>query len=175
MNTQRTLTLGLIILAAALSRLLPHPDNVTPIAALALFAGVFMEKKSLALAVPLLAMLLSDALIGFHSTMWGVYLGFALIVAIGFMLRQRLGFLSVALAAFAGSLAFFFFSNLAVWLSSGLYPLTLAGFSECFIAAIPFYTNTLLGDLFYTSLLFFGFMKAESRFAWLRVRPLQTA
>jgi len=81
----------------------------------------------------------------------------------------------VALAAFAGSLAFFFFSNLAVWLSSGLYPLTLAGFSECFIAAIPFYTNTLLGDLFYTSLLFFGFMKAESRFAWLRVRPLQTA
>ncbi|MCE2926350.1 MAG: hypothetical protein LW823_01705 [Rickettsiales bacterium] len=175
MNTQRTLTLCIIIAAAAFSRLLPHPDNVTPVAALALFAGAYFDKKWLAFAVPLSIMLISDMLIGFHNTMWGVYLGFALIVCIGFIVRGRNRLLPITTACVAGSLIFFAVSNFAVWVSSGLYAQTLEGLAQCFIAAIPFYTNTLLGDLFYTSLLFIGFFKAEQHFSWLRIKPLQTA
>lgn len=175
MNTQRTLTLCLIILVAALSRLLPHPDNVTPIAAISLFAGVYLDKKWLAFAMPLLAMLLSDAFLGFHNTMWGVYLGFALIVCVGFMVKDKTTLLPIGAACVLGSVIFFMISNVAVWVSSGLYPHSLEGLTQCFIAAIPFYTNTLLGDLFYTALLFIGFTKAEERFAWLRIKPLQTA
>ncbi|MDX2112268.1 MAG: DUF6580 family putative transport protein [Alphaproteobacteria bacterium] len=175
MITPRLITLSLIVLVAAFSRLLPHPDNVTPIAALALFAGVYLEKKWLAFALPLLSMLLSDAILGFHSSMWGVYLGFALITCLGFLLKEKARILTVAAAATLGSVVFFITSNFAVWLSAGLYPLTTQGLAQCFVAAIPFYQNTLLGDLFYTGLLFAGFAQAEQRFAWLRSSPLKTA
>ncbi|NBO19277.1 MAG: hypothetical protein EBV03_08655, partial [Proteobacteria bacterium] len=74
MNKERTITLFLVILTAALSRLLPHPENVAPIAAIALFAGAKFERKSLAFALPLLPMLLSDMVLGHPSKL--AYLSF---------------------------------------------------------------------------------------------------
>ena len=56
-----------LILAAALSRLLPHPDNFTPIAAMALAGGVYLEKR-FALIIPLAALVISDFFIGFHHS-----------------------------------------------------------------------------------------------------------
>jgi hypothetical protein len=170
MNTQRALTLCLIIAAAAASRLLPHPENVTPVAALALFAGAHFERRSLALLVPLAAMLLSDMVLGFHATQWAVYLGVALMCCIGFLLRTRRGAAPVALACLAGSVVFFVVSNVGVWLTGGLYAPTLEGLVACFVAAIPFFTNTLLGDAFYAALLFGGFALAERRYGWLAPR-----
>lgn len=169
MNKERIITLSLIILAAACARLLPHPQNVTPIAAIALFAGVHFEKKALAFAVPLAAMLASDLVLGLHDTLWAVYAGFALTVCIGFALRGYVKFLSVAVAATLSSMLFFLISNIGVWIWGGIYPLTDQGLFACFVAAIPFFVNSLLGDWFYAALLFGGFAMAGRRYQFLTV------
>lgn len=168
MNKERCITLSLIILAAAASRLLPHPANVTPIAAIALFAGAQFERKSYAFLIPLAAMLLSDLFLGFHPTQWAVYLGFALVTCIGFKLRNHIMPGAVALATLCGSAVFFVISNLGVWLTGGLYPLTTEGLVTCFVAAIPFFTNNLMGDAFYATLLFAGFALAEKQWYTLK-------
>src|SRR5207247_1236384 len=87
----RFVTLVSIVLAAAAMRLLPHPPNVAPIAAIALFGGAHFASKRAALAVPLLAMCLSDLLLGFgvHRVMPFVYGSFALNVVLGRLIRDR--------------------------------------------------------------------------------------
>ena len=164
MNKERTLTLILTIAVAAASRLLPHPENVAPITAIALFAGAQFEKKWLALCVPLAAMLLSDMALGFHNTLWAVYVGFALVVCIGFTLQGKIKPLPVATATLLSSVVFFVVSNLGVWLTGGIYPPTGEGLAACFAAAIPFFTHTMLGDAFYSALLFTGFALAEKKY-----------
>jgi len=173
MNKERLFTLTLIILAAAASRLLPHPDNVTPIAAIALFAGAHFERKWLAFFVPLSAMLLSNAIIGFYDQMYVTYIAFALIVCIGFVLRGKRTFLPVVLATLAGSVSFFLITNCALWIHNDLYPKTIDGIITGYVMAIPFFKNTLIGDLFYSGLLFGGFALAERRFT--RLQPRQPA
>ena len=176
MNKERFVTLSLIILAAAASRLLPHPANVTPITAIALFAGAKFERKWLAFAVPLLAVLLSDAIIGFYSHMWVTYLAFALVVCIGFTLKnssQR--FAPIAGATLAGSVTFFLVTNCALLMNPGLYEANWNGVVESYVAGLPFFRNSLIGDAFYSTLLFGGFALAEKKFGWLRVNPMATA
>jgi hypothetical protein len=168
MNKDRLITLSLIILAAAASRLLPHPENVAPIAAIALFAGAKFETKGLAFAVPALAMLVSDVFIGFYSGMWVTYMAFAAIVCLGFLLRSSKGFAATAAATIAGSVLFFLITNFALWSSHGLYPQTLDGIMQSYTAALPFFRNSLLGDAFYSALLFGGFALAERRFLRLQ-------
>jgi len=146
-----------LVLAAAFLRLIPHPPNFAPIVAMALFAGAYVPNRRWAVLLPLIAMLLSDLFLGFHSQMWMVYLSLVAVVAIGFMLRSRIGITTVAVSTVGGSLAFFFISNFAVWAAGGIYPLTGEGLVACFVAAIPFYQNSLAGDLFYASVLFGGY------------------
>ena len=137
-----------------MSRLLPHPVNVTPVAAIALFAGAFLPQLWLALLVPLGALLLSDLLIGFHSTMVFVYVGMAVSVVVGSLLARHLRFLNVAAATLACSIIFFVLTNFGTWLMEGIYPHTAEGLVACFIAALPFFTNSILGDFGFTALLF---------------------
>ncbi|MBI4248333.1 MAG: hypothetical protein HY611_02430 [Elusimicrobia bacterium] len=155
MNTQSNakLTLSLIFLAAA-SRLLPHPPNVTPLAAMALLGGSYLSRKQ-AYLFPLLALILSDLVLGFHSTLPFVYIGFAATVALGIRIKSDKGFANLALASFAASIVFFALTNFGVWaMPNGLYPKTLGGLLSAFAAAIPFYRNSLLGDLGFTLALF---------------------
>jgi hypothetical protein len=168
MNKDRLITLSLIILAAAASRLLPHPDNVAPIAAMALFAGAKFENKQLAFAIPAMAMLLSDAVIGFYSGMWITYMAFAAVVCIGFMLRSKQDVMHTALATVAGSVLFFLVTNFALWSSHGLYSHTLDGIMQSYTMALPFFRNSLLGDAFYSAILFGGFALAERRYSRLQ-------
>ena len=161
MSNFRTSTLIGLIFAAALSRLVPHPWNVAPITAMALFAGSCFGQKLRAFGVPLLAMLLSDVFLGFYSTMWSTYLAFALIVFLGFWIGDKRTPSRIASATFIGSVLFFAVTNLAVWLFSGMYSRDLTGFSTCFTLAIPFFRNTLLGDAFYSAALFGSFAVAE--------------
>ena len=173
MNKERTLTLFLVILTAALSRLIPHPENVAPIAAIALFAGAKFEKKWLAFALPLLPMLLSDMVLGHPSKL--AYLSFALIVCLGFALRGKTSAPRVIGASLTSSVLFFIVTN-CVYLSSGhMYPRTWDGLMLSYEMGIPFFRNTILGDLFYTSVLFGGFALAERRVSWLQARPLAAA
>jgi hypothetical protein len=160
-NHARLLALLSAIVAAAALRLLPHPPNFTPIGAMALFSGAYLGRRGLAFVAPLGALLLSDALLGFYSGMEFQYLSVALIVLLGWVALSRLSVLRLGVAAVASSVLFFAISNFGVWLVGGMYPRNLSGFGACYVAAIPFFQNTVAGDLFYTALLFGGFRVAE--------------
>jgi hypothetical protein len=160
-NHARLLAPVAAIVVAAVLRLVPHPPNFTPIGAMALFSGAYLGRRWTALAAPIGALLLSDAILGFHSGMPYVYVSVALIVVIGWAIQARIAPLSVGLAAAASSVLFFLVTNFGVWLSSGMYPLAPSGLAACYVAAIPFFQNTLAGDLFYSAMLFGGFALLE--------------
>ena len=162
-NHTRLAAILAAILVAAAMRLLPHPPNFTPIGAMALFGGAYLGRRALAFAAPLGALLLSDLFLGFHDSMAFVYAGVALTVMIGWAAARRLSPLTVAGAAVASSLLFFTLTNFGVWLTSGMYPPTLAGLAACFVAALPFFQNTLAGDLVFSALLVGGFALIERR------------
>lgn len=148
------LLVSFMILVAAFIRLIPHPPNFTPIAAIALFGGAYFNKKYLAFIIPILAMFLTDAIIGFHSLSWLVYLSFALIVMIGIFMLRKVSVKNVIFAALLSSVSFFIITNFGVWLGSKMYPQNLTGLIECYVAAIPFFSYNILGDLVYSGLLF---------------------
>lgn len=146
-----------IVLGLAMTRLLPHPDNFTPIIATALFGGAYFSNIRLAFLIPLLAMVLSDIALefflpnqGFHNLMIVVYGCFVGFVGLGFVLRKYNAFYAPAIMAVIASTLFFIITNFAVWVISGLYPHTIEGLIACFFAALPFYGNSLAGDLFWT-------------------------
>jgi hypothetical protein len=166
----RILVAATMMLIAAATRLFPHPANFAPITAIALFGGATLYDKRLAFGVPLLAMLLSDAFIGFHDTMPFVYGSFALIVCIGMVLRTRRGLLPLAGAASTSSILFFVITNFGVWTAGSIYPKSFPGLVACYVAAVPFFQNTLFGDAVYTAALFGGLAIAEARFPMLRTQ-----
>lgn len=162
--------LALIAVAAA-ARLLPHPPNFTPVAAIALFGGAVFASRRMAFLVPLMAMFLSDMAIGWmtnagwgwHSTQPVVYLTFMVTVCLGMVLRQRRGVLPLATMSLAASVLFFVTTNLAVWVEGVYYAKTLTGLITCFVAAIPFFHYTVLGDACYVALMFGAIAWVESR------------
>jgi hypothetical protein len=160
-----------LILLAACTRLLMHflpvpVYNFSPIGAIALFGGAYLGHRRLALVVPFAALFLSDLVInnfiygqyyeGFawYTSIW-IYVAFALVMVAGrFLLAGKKTPLRIAASSVVASLIFFLVTNLSVWLESGMYTKDAAGLSTCFVAAIPFLQNTLLGDLFFSSILF---------------------
>ena len=164
----RLIALILAIAGAAALRLLPHPPNFTPIGAMALFSGAYLGRRPLAFAAPIGALLLSDVLLGFYHGMATVYSATALIVLIGWFALRKVSPIRVGLAAISSSIVFFTITNFGMWLFSGLYPPTFTGLEACYVAAIPFFQNTLAGDLFYALLLFGGFKFAETLSPGLR-------
>jgi hypothetical protein len=168
MNKYRFLVLLLIVTAAAILRLLPHPPNFTPIAAFALFSGVFFSDRKYALAVPLLVLLVTDLLLGWHQTVPFVYGAFLLIVLLGRTLRQQFSILSIAGGGFGGSLLFFFVTNFGSWVTGTLYPKTWEGLFAAYVAGIPFLLNMILGTLFYCTLFFGVFILLEKTIPSIR-------
>jgi hypothetical protein len=164
----RLLVLIAMVLAAALSRIIPHPPNLASISAIALFGGAYFSDKRLAFLVPLAALFLSDLILGLYSHMEVVYLSFALIVCIGLWLQKRRSAIHIAGAALASSVLFFLLTNFGVWAFESLYPKTIEGLIACYVAAIPFFQNTIEGDLFFTAVLFGGFALLERSFPKLR-------
>ena len=174
-NHARLIALLSGIAAAAALRLVPHPPNFSPIDAMALFSGAYLGRRWLAFAAPLAAMVLSDSVLGFYSGFWVTYLAIALVVLIGSSALSRVSTPRVAGAAIASSILFFLVSNFGTWALSGMYPLTAAGLAACYVAAIPFFQNTLAGDLFYSGLLFGGLALAEHFVPRLRAGSAQPA
>jgi hypothetical protein len=146
--------LTLMIFAAAFVRLLPHPPNFAPIAAMALFGGAYFNKKWAAFLVPLAAMFITDLIIGFHETMWAVYLSFALIVVIGMLMLKEKKIGNIFFASVISSVSFFIITNFGTWISMPIYEKTGVGLAACYTAAIPFFHQTLLSDLFFIGVLF---------------------
>lgn len=144
------------VLIAALTRLVPHPPNFAPITAMSLFAGAYFTRKQLAFIVPLLAMLISDLFLGFYTISIFVYLSFAVITWMG----QQQNKVTPKIVLL-GSVLFFLISNIGVWLLH--YPKTIDGLVNCFALAIPFFATSLIGDIFYSVILVFGFSAISRR------------
>lgn len=167
-NNIRILALVGAILCAALFRLVPHPPNFSPIAAMALFGGAYLPRRALAFVAPLGALLLSDLVLGFYPGISFVYVSVALTVLIGWAISRNRTALPIAAAALAGSVLFFVVSNFGTWLLTDMYPKTLSGLAACYVAAIPFFQNTIAGDLFFSVVLFGGFALGERTIPALR-------
>jgi len=144
-----------LILILALSRLIPHPWNFTPVIAVAMMSGYFFKNIYFSLSILLIAMLIADVFIGFYENMIFVYLSLMFIAFVFFKISKKINFKNLFVYSFAGSLIFFMLSNFGVWIlgSPGLdnipYDKTLNGLIECYILAIPFFGNTFLSTLIF--------------------------
>lgn len=153
-NASAGVAVALIILATLL-RIAPHPANFAPVMAVALFGGAVLPRR-LAVITPLLAMIISDVVIGMYDwrimlTVWACYGIVAL--ASSYWLRSGNVARGAALTL-AASTSFFAVTNFAVWAASGMYTHTWQGLSDCYYMALPFFRNTMLSDMLYTILLF---------------------
>lgn len=161
MSKSKWLVLSGLVIAGVLSRWLPHPPNFSPIMALALFAGAFFTQKKWAMAIPVVALLISDLVLGFYNTIWSVYLVFAVATWMAHRSEKTPnGQLSVGRLTVLGiesSVLFFVITNFAVWAQSGMYARTFEGLVACYVAAIPFFQNSLLGNAFYITAFFGGY------------------
>jgi len=163
MNARFIIITG-IILFGAVMRLIPHWPNFTPIAAMALFGGAYFSKKHLAFLIPLGALLISDLILGFHQWMIAVYVSFALVVGIGFLLKQRIKVGTVLLATLSSSILFFIITNFAMWVGSPFYPQNFTGLIECYTLALPFFNNGIMGDVFFSTIFFGGFYLIQLKY-----------
>jgi len=153
---KKILLITSIIFIAVFSRLLPHIDNFTPIAAIALFGASCLDDKRLAFLIPLISMFISDIFLGFHSTILYVYVSFILTSFIGISIKEN-NIKNITMASLASSVLFFMITNFGHWISTGK-EISLV---ETYIAGIPFFRMTLIGDLFYTFILFGAFYFAQ--------------
>ncbi len=160
LNARFALVCGMIALAAA-SRFLPHSPNFSPIMAMALFAGAYLSNKKLAYAIPLIAMFVTDIFLGFHSAMPAVYLSMGLSAFLGVKYLNKVNAFRVIGTSFAGALIFFVLTNLAVWMTSGMYAINLSGLVNCYAMAIPFFRDTLASNLICSGMFFGAFALAE--------------
>jgi hypothetical protein len=171
---KRALVLTALVVGAALTRLIPHPWNVTPIGAMALFGGAHFANKRLAVLIPFGALLIGDIVTGFHGLMPFVYGGFALYIALGMALRDRISALRVTGAVGTGGVLFFLVTNFGVLWLLGTYPPTGAGLLACYAAGLPYLGATLLGDALFSTALFGGWALVTRRWPVLQ-RPTAAA
>lgn len=170
-----------MILLAAFSRLLPHPPNFAPIGGMALFGAAYYTRKGWAYLVPIVAMWISDLVLNnvvyaeyfnrfvwFYSGSLFTYGAFALIVLMGTFTLRKVHVPQLLFSALGASIIFFLVSNFGVWISTNMYPRTWEGLTTCYIAGLPFFKNTLLGDLVYSATLFGLFEISLSWFPRLR-------
>ncbi len=174
-----------LIFLAVLMRLLPHPHNFTPLGAIGLFGAAVLGRPFLMLAIPMLSLFLSDLYLnnvvyrdfydGFvwFGSLW-IYAAFALVIGAGrLLLRHSTAPGRVLAASLSASVLFYAVTNFGVWWSSGMYPHTPEGLVACYVAALPFFGNTLMGDLLYSAALFGAYTWAMRRWAPERSSSLQ--
>tara|TARA_B110000438_G_scaffold295045_1_gene337446 strand:+ start:2016 stop:2756 length:741 start_codon:yes stop_codon:yes gene_type:complete len=151
---KQILPIGLILILA-LSRLVPHPWNFTPVIAVAIMSGYFFKNVYLSFLILLISMLIADIFLGFYENMIFVYVSLLFISFIFYKFSKKINFKNLFIYGFAGSVVFFIISNFGVWVlqSPGLsglpYERSLAGLIECYILAIPFFPNTFVSTIIF--------------------------
>src|ERR1700730_13521094 len=167
----RAILAAVMIILAAVLRIVPHPWNFTPIGAMALFSGAMFRDRRVAFLFPLVALFAGALVVGLHRLIPVVYASFLLSVLIGTWLANRCSISRIGGAVFFGALQFFLVTNFAAWQLFGTYQHTPAGLASCYIAGLPFFGNTLAGDTLYATLFFGTFALAEHLFPTLRLQP----
>lgn len=142
------------MISGILYRLVPHLPNFSPVGAIALFSGFYFSKK-VSWLLPVSIMIMSDVVLGFHSTSLYVYVGFIFASILGIFLKNSHKPVDILLGSVVSSLLFYLLTNFGVWQATSMYPKSIAGLYESYLMAIPFLRNTLASDIFYNSL-FFG-------------------
>tara|TARA_X000000368_G_scaffold395678_1_gene363312 strand:- start:77 stop:559 length:483 start_codon:yes stop_codon:yes gene_type:complete len=139
-----------IILFAIFSRFIPHPPNFTPITAIALLSSKGFTNRWIILLIPMISLFISDLFLGLHDSIPFVYGAFILITLLGIS-AEKIKISTVLMS----STIFFLVSNFGVWFYN--YPITLDGLISCYALAIPFFLNTILGDLFYSVIMIYPY------------------
>ncbi|MBP9716368.1 MAG: hypothetical protein KBD51_00305 [Candidatus Levybacteria bacterium] len=168
-----------IILMAVLIRLFPHPANFAPIAAMALFGGTYLNRKY-SLIIVFCTLIVSDYLLLYinpfspqfinfsklyspqsliHASTLAVYGSFLVVALIGIWLRSHKSVKNIIAASLSSSILFFLITNFNFFYATSLYPKNIDGMLQAYVMAIPFFKNTLAGDIFYVAL-FFGSFEA---------------
>ncbi len=154
MNKNNYLITYILLALGVICRFLPHPANFAPIGAIAIFSGLYLPKKY-TIIIPMLVMLVSDFFIGFYSwqIMVSVYASFAIMGLLGLWARKNKKLSKIIGATLLGSVIFFLFTNASVWLFGTMYSHSFAGLLQSYYMALPFFKNSLMGDIFYTTIL----------------------
>ena len=175
---------ALMVLVAAMSRLLPHPPNFTAVGATALFGAAYFAKKYWAFLIPFLALWISDLILNnvvygafyegftmFSSYMIWNYVAFGLIIVLGSSVLKKIKPLNLLGASLGASAIFFLLTNLGVWYSGAgnIYPDNFAGLMAAYAAGLPYFLNTIVGDLFYVGVMFGAFELVKQRYPNLAI------
>jgi hypothetical protein len=172
---QQALFAGLLVTVAILSRIVFNElqiFNFSAVMSAALFGGAFLVRRTWKYAIPMVVMLATDAVLGVYNLgiMLSVYGALLFTVLLGDLYTRKPSMGRYAGSVIAGSLSFFVVTNFAVWFfgDGTMYPHTGQGLVQSFSMAIPFYRNTLLSDLLFSSAFYGAFelfrMKQASRY-----------
>ena len=141
-----------LIFALALSRLIPHPPNFTPIISVAILSSFFFKNINLSISVILISMFISDLLIGFHDYIFFTYIP---LVVIAIIFKEKiLKYKNILIYSIIGVIIFYLTSNFGVWFLGKNYEENIQGLISCYIAGLPFLKNSLISTIFYTYLTF---------------------
>jgi len=150
----------ILIISGILLRFAPHAPNFTPVAAIAIFSGAYLNKKH-SLVVPLILMVISDSFLGLHNVVLFTWGGFILVALLGIWLKKNKSVMRILSVSIASSILFYIVSNFGVWLM-GWYPHTMSGLIDCYVLAIPFLRTFTIATLLYTAV-FFGIYELIAR------------
>jgi len=172
----------------AFSRIIPHMPNFSPLGAIGLFESAHLDKKWQAFLIPIAATWLSDLFInnviyaqyypkftGFYQGFYWQYGSYLLISLAGLAIFNKINTPKVLTGTLASTAIFYIVSNLGCWIGSAFYPQNLGGLMSCYTAGIAFFKGTLLGDLFFSGVLFSGYYLLQSKVSFFKLSNVEYA
>lgn len=147
---------AVILVLGILSRVVLHIPNFSPVYALALFGGVYMDKR-LSLVLPVILLMVTDLILGVYPDAPFTWAAMAAMAVFGWMLRDNKKTGRVLIVSALASVVFFVMSNFGVWMMGGLYPATPQGLIDCYVMAVPFFKNTMISTVVYATILVLGY------------------
>ena len=183
----QTGVLSIIILLAAFTRIMPHPPNFSPMAAIGLFGAAHFAKKWQAFFIPLIGIWISDLVINnyvysisssnfvwFYSGFYWQYISYILIIFTGlFIFNRGISLTKTAGGMISSSGIFFLVSNFGVWAGGTMYPKNFGGLITCYAAGVPFIHNTIISDILFTTVLFGTYYLLQVEYSSLKIKPLK--
>ena len=179
--------LSIIILLAAFTRIMPHPPNFSPMAAIGLFGAAHFAKKWQAFFIPLIGIWVSDLVINnyvysssssnfvwFYSGFYWQYISYILIIFAGlFIFNRGISLTKTFGGMISSSGIFFLVSNFGVWAGGTMYPKNFGGLITCYAAGVPFIHNTIISDVLFTTVLFGTYYLLQIEYSSLKIKPLK--